>query len=60
MEKITCYTKCYGGYIFAIGAGGYFGTNLWIGIALLAAAGIWAYKRSCCANCVCGTGCCKK
>ena len=42
------YLKCYGGYILAVGAGCYFATNFWIGLALLAAAGYWAYKNSCC------------
>ena len=42
------YVKCYGGYVLAVGAGCYFATNLYIGLALLAAAGYWAHKNSCC------------
>tara|TARA_Y100000310_G_scaffold206523_1_gene206923 strand:- start:798 stop:1052 length:255 start_codon:yes stop_codon:yes gene_type:complete len=47
-NKILCYTKCYGGYVLAVGAGCLFGTSLLWGTILLAAAGYWAYKRSCC------------
>ena len=47
-NKILCYTKCYGGYVLAVGAGCLFGTSLLWGTVLLAAAGYWAYKRSCC------------
>ena len=42
------YVKCYGGYVLAVGAGCYLDTNLWIGLALLVAAGYWAHKNSCC------------
>ena len=47
LDKIICYIKCYGGYLLAVGAGCYFGKNLWIGLALLAVAGIWGYKANC-------------
>ena len=42
------YVKCYGGYILAVGAGCCLATNLYIGLALLAAAGYMAYNNSCC------------
>ena len=47
-DSIVCYTGCYGGYVLAVGAGCLFGTSLLWGTVLLAAAGYWAYKRSCC------------
>tara|TARA_R110002110_G_C12912612_1_gene666310 strand:- start:12 stop:182 length:171 start_codon:yes stop_codon:yes gene_type:complete len=54
MEKIKCYTCCYGGYVLAVGAGCYFATNLLVGLGLLVAAGYWAYKqRNCCKNGTC-------
>jgi hypothetical protein len=40
-NKILCYTKCYGGYLLAVGAGCTFGANFWVGLGLLAAA-YWA------------------
>jgi len=49
-NKILCYIKCYGGYVLAVGAGCTFGVSLLWGTVLLAAAGYWAYKRSCCAK----------
>ena len=42
-NKILCYTKCYGGYVLAVGAGCTFGANFWVGLGLLVAAGGWAY-----------------
>ena len=42
-NKILCYTKCYGGYVLAVGAGCSFGANFWVGLGLLDAAGCWAY-----------------
>ena len=42
-NKILCYTKCYGGYLLAIGAGCTFGANFWVGLGLLAATAGWAY-----------------
>lgn len=47
LDKIKCYIKCYGGYLVAVGAGCYFGKNFWVGLALLAIAGIWSYKVTC-------------
>mgnify|MGYP000019359614 FL=1 len=57
MEKIKCYTCCYGGYILAVGAGCTFGTSLLWGTVLLGAAGFWAYqqKTKCCKNGTCNT-----
>ena len=42
-NKILCYTKCYGGYVLAVGAGCTYGANIWWGLGLTAAAGAWAY-----------------
>jgi hypothetical protein len=42
-NKILCYTKCYGGYLLAVGAGCTFGVNIWVGLGLLVSAGAWAY-----------------
>ena len=53
-NKILCHTKCYGGYLLAVGAGCSFGANFWVGLGLLAAAGGWAYWATHCnskANC---------
>jgi hypothetical protein len=47
-NKILCYTKCYGGYLLAVGAGCSFGANFWVGLGLLAAAGSWAYWATHC------------
>ena len=47
-NKIWCYTKCYGGYLLAVGAGCTFGANFWVGLGLLAAAGSWAYWATHC------------
>ena len=47
LDKIKCYIKCYGGYLVAVGAGCWFGKNFWIGLALLAIAGVWGYKVNC-------------
>ena len=49
-NKILCYTKCYGGYLLAVGAGCTFGANIWWGLGLLAAAGGWAYWATHCNN----------
>ena len=49
-NKILCYTKCYGGYLLAVGAGCTFGANFWVGLGLLAAAGAWAYWATHCNN----------
>ena len=57
IDTIVCYTKCYGGYILAIGAGCTFG-NGWTGISLLIAAAGWAYWQTCkCKPCK-GSKCC--
>ena len=51
-NKILCYTKCYGGYLLAVGAGCTFGASFWWGLGLLVAAGGWAYwANSCNKNC---------
>ena len=49
-NKILCYTKCYGGYLLAVGAGCTFGANFWVGLGLLAAASGWAYWATHCNN----------
>ena len=51
-NKILCYTKCYGGYLLAVGAGCTFGANIWWGLGLLAATAGWAYWAT-----HCGTKC---
>ena len=60
-NKILCYTKCYGGYLLAVGAGCSFGANFWWGLGLLVAAAGWAYWSTCgCRICKGGNGsCCK-
>ena len=51
LEKVKCYTKCYGGYLLAVGAGCTFGANFWVGLSLLAGASAWAYWVACkCSN----------
>ena len=47
-NKILCYTKCYGGYLLAVGAGCTFGANIWWGLGLLAATAGWAYWATHC------------
>ena len=49
-NKILCYTKCYGGYVLAIGAGCTYGANIWWGLGLTAAAAGWAYWATHCNN----------
>ena len=57
-NKILCYTKCYGGYLLAVGAGCTFGASLLWGTILFVAAGGWAYLTTC--NCKpCKGGTCK-
>tara|TARA_R110002020_G_scaffold69033_1_gene180001 strand:+ start:2338 stop:2619 length:282 start_codon:yes stop_codon:yes gene_type:complete len=46
-NKILCYTKCYGGYLLAVGAGCTFGANIWWGLGLLVASAGWAYWATC-------------
>ena len=57
-NKILCYTKCYGGYLLAVGAGCTFGVNFWVGLGLLAATAGWAYWATCKGK-VCKGGKCK-
>ena len=61
-NKILCYTKCYGGYLLAIGAGCTFGANFWVGLGLLVGAGAWAYWQVCkCKACKINSNtCCNK
>ena len=47
-NKILCYTKCYGGYLLAVGAGCTFGANIWWGLGLLVASAGWAYWATHC------------
>ena len=47
-NTILCYTKCYGGYVLAVGAGCLFGVNAWWALGFLAASGVWAYKVAAC------------
>ena len=47
-NKILCYTKCYGGYVLAVGAGCTFGANIWWGLGLLVASAGWAYWATHC------------
>ena len=48
IDKIKCYTKCYGGYVLAVGAGCTYGTSFIWGTILLAGAAGWAFKtREC-------------
>lgn len=49
MENYLKYTKCYGGYVLAIGAGCTLGTSLLWGVILLAGAAYMAYN--CCNKC---------
>jgi len=48
IDKVKCYTKCYGGYVLAVGAGCTFGANFWVGLGLLAASAGWAYWATHC------------
>ena len=66
-NTIWCYTKCYGGYVLAIGAGCTFGTSFLWGSILLAGAAVWAYSvrrcKPCCKGGVCEPKeekCCKE
>ena len=43
-DTIACYTKCYGGYLLAVGAGCTFGVSLLWGTLLLLGAAGWAYQ----------------
>lgn len=61
-NKILCYTKCYGGYLLAVGAGCTFSANFWVGLGLLVGASAWAYWQVCkCKACkVNSNTCCNK
>ena len=61
-NKILCYTKCYGGYLLAVGAGCTFSANFWVGLGLLVGAGAWAYWQVCkCKACKINSNtCCNK
>ena len=60
-NKILCYTKCYGGYLLAVGAGCTFGANFWAGLGLLVAAGAWGWWSTCgCKLCKGRNGACCK
>ena len=48
IDTIKCYTKCYGGYVLAVGAGCTFGASFMWGTILLAGAAGWAYKTRAC------------
>ena len=58
-DLILCYTKCYGGYLLAVGAGCTFGASLLWGTILLAGAAGWAYWQVCkCKPCKGDGTCC--
>jgi hypothetical protein len=61
IDLVLCYTKCYGGYVLAVGAGCTFGVSLLWGTILLAGAAGWAYWTTCgCRLCKGSTSsCCK-
>ena len=57
-DTIFCYIKCYGGYVVAVGAGCLYGVNIWWGLGLTVAAGIWGWKVTCACK-PCKGGSCK-
>ena len=58
-NSILCYTKCYGGYVLALGAGCTFGVSFMWGTILLAGAAGWAYWQVCkCKSCKGDGTCC--
>tara|TARA_R110000787_G_scaffold198738_1_gene309828 strand:- start:232 stop:423 length:192 start_codon:yes stop_codon:yes gene_type:complete len=60
-DKILCYTKSFGGYLLAVGAGCTFGVSLLWGTILLAGSAAWAYWQVCkCNPCTCGKESCTK
>ena len=61
IDTISCYIKCYGGYVLALGAGCTFGVSFWWGLGLTVAAGAWAYWQVCkCKACIVNSSsCCK-
>jgi hypothetical protein len=56
IDTISCYIKCYGGYVLALGAGCTFGVSLLWGSILLAGAVGWAYNVR---HCKPSEECCK-
>tara|TARA_B100000287_G_scaffold360407_1_gene352794 strand:+ start:1712 stop:1957 length:246 start_codon:yes stop_codon:yes gene_type:complete len=46
-NKLLCYTKCYGGYILAVGAGCTLDSTWELGVTLLLATAGWAYWVTC-------------
>ena len=46
-NTILCHIKCYGGYVLAVGAGCLYGVNIWWGLGLTVAAGLWGWKVNC-------------
>tara|TARA_B100000287_G_scaffold423936_1_gene467872 strand:+ start:467 stop:793 length:327 start_codon:yes stop_codon:yes gene_type:complete len=66
-DTILCHIKCYGGYVFAVGAGCSFGVNFKLGLALFLVAAGWAYAvrrcKPCCKGGTCepnDSNCCKQ
>ena len=57
-DTIFCHIKCYGGYVVAVGAGCLYGVNIWRGLGLTVAAGIWGWKVTCACK-PCKGGSCK-
>ena len=57
-DTIFCYIKCYGGYVLAVGAGCLYGVNIWWGLGLTVAAGLWGWKVNCACK-PCKGGSCK-
>ncbi len=47
-NKILCYTKCYGGYVLAVGAGCLFGYNTIAATSFLLGTAAWAYWATHC------------
>ena len=50
-NKILCYTKCYGGYVLAVGAGCTLDSTWELGVTLLIASAGWAYWNTCKREC---------
>ena len=49
-NTILCYTKCYGGYVLAVGAGCTLDSTWELGVTLLIASAGWAYWATSCPN----------
>jgi len=58
-DNVLCHSKCYGGYVLAVGAGCTFGASTIWGTILLLAAAVWAWKTKCTCKSADNT-CCKK